>query len=64
VDSRPAGASVFVDGKLVGATPLVLETMGAGDHAIHLDREGYRRWATSIRVVSGERSKVSASLER
>ena len=64
VDSRPAGTSVFVDGRLVGTTPLVLETIAVGDHAVYLDRDGYRRWATSIRVLSGERSKVSASLER
>ena len=64
VDSRPVGTSVFVDGRLVGTTPLILETISVGDHAVHLDREGYRRWATSIRVMSGERSKVSASLER
>jgi hypothetical protein len=64
VDSRPPGASVFVDGKFVGTTPLVVETMGAGEHAIHLDREGYRRWATAVRVAAGERSRVAASLER
>jgi hypothetical protein len=55
---------VFIDGKLAGTTPLVLETISVGDHAVHLDRDGYRRWATSVRVVAGERSKVSASLER
>ena len=64
VDSRPAGANVFVDGRLIGTTPLVMETMSVGDHAIRLDREGYQRWATSVRIVSGERSRVAASLER
>src|SRR5439155_20223975 len=34
VDSRPAGANVFVDGRLIGTTPLVMETMSVGDHAI------------------------------
>ena len=64
VDSRPAGASVYVDGKLVGTTPLSLENMEAGEHAVHLERDGYRRWASSVRIVAGARNRVAASLER
>jgi hypothetical protein len=64
VDSRPTGANVFLDGKLIGTTPMVLETVSAGEHAIRLDADGYRRWATSVRVASGERNRVAASLER
>jgi hypothetical protein len=64
VDSRPAGASVYVDGRLVGTTPFVLETLKAGQYTIGLDIEGYKRWATTVRVTSGERSRVAASLER
>jgi serine/threonine protein kinase len=64
VESRPAGAKVFVDGKLMGNTPLVVQTLGAGEHALHLDIDGYHRWATSVRIVTGERSRVAASLER
>jgi hypothetical protein len=55
---------VFLDGKLIGTTPLVVSTVGVGEYAIRLDRDGYRRWATTVRIASGERSKVAASLER
>jgi hypothetical protein len=55
---------VFLDGKSIGHTPLVLSAAAAGDHAIHLQLAGHKRWATSVRVVSGERSRVAASLER
>ena len=64
VESRPAGASVFLDGRRVGTTPLVLGTVKAGQYTIGLDIDGYKRWATSVRVTSGERSRVAASLER
>ena len=64
VESRPPGASVFVDGRRVGTTPLVLDTVKAGQYTIGLDIDGYKRWATSVRVTSGERSRVAASLER
>lgn len=63
LDSRPAGASVFVDGRAVGKTPLLLESVEAGEHSIRLEQEGYRRWISSVRVAAGERVRVAASLE-
>lgn len=64
VESRPAGAMVFLDGKLAGTTPMALPSVTAGSHAIRLDYAGYRRWSASIRVVAGEQNRVTASLER
>jgi serine/threonine protein kinase len=64
VDSRPAGAAVFLDGRRVGTTPLVLDTLKVGDYTIGLDITGYKRWASTVKVTSGERSRVAASLER
>ena len=64
VDSRPAGATVYVDGRLVGTTPMSLTSVSAGSHAIRLEHDGYRRWSSSVRVVASEQSRVTASLER
>lgn len=64
VESRPAGANVFLDDKLVGRTPLQLDDVDAGEHAVRLELDGYRGWTSSVRVVAGERSRVAASLER
>ena len=64
VDSRPTGAQVFLDGKLVGTTPLSLPQVAAGEHAVRLEHDGYRRWSSSIRVGGGQRQRVTASLER
>jgi hypothetical protein len=64
VESRPAGAAVFLDGRLVGSTPLVVPDVAAGEHALHLDRDGYRRWSSAIRIVTTERNRVTASLDR
>ena len=64
VESRPAGASVYIDGRRVGTTPFVLETLKAGQYTIGLDLDGYKRWATTVRVTADERSRVAASLER
>ena len=64
VVSRPPGAAVFMDGKPVGTTPLTLQTVTAGTHAIRLEYEGYRRWTSAIRVVASEQNRITASLEK
>jgi hypothetical protein len=64
VDSRPTGAKVFVDGALVGTTPVALPAVAAGSHAIRLEHDGYRRWSSSVRIVASEQNRVTASLER
>jgi hypothetical protein len=64
VDSRPAGAKVYVDGTLAGTTPLSMQDVRAGEHAIRLEYDGYRRWSSSVRVVAAEQNRVTASLER
>lgn len=64
VESRPAGASVFLDGKLIGRTPLQVGEVAPGDHTVRLELDGYRRWLSSVHVVAGERGRVAASLDR
>ena len=64
VESKPPGAKVYVDDKLAGTTPLSLQNVPAGSHAVRLERDGYRRWSSSVRVVAAGRNRVTASLER
>ena len=64
VESRPAGASVYLDGRLVGVTPLSLPAVPAGEHTIRLELDGYQSWTSSVRVVATEANRVTASLER
>jgi hypothetical protein len=63
VDSRPMGASVYVDGRFVGTTPLSLSHLVAGNHTVRLERDGYQHWSSSVHVVAGEKNRVAASLE-
>jgi serine/threonine-protein kinase len=64
VESRPPGAKVFVDGRLVGTTPTSVAGLGAGEHAVRLEHEGYRNWSSSVRIEGSEPSRVTASLEK
>jgi serine/threonine-protein kinase len=60
--SRPPGAAVSIDGRASGITPLTLNTISPGEHRIRLERSGYQPWTTTIKVVSGERARIAASL--
>jgi hypothetical protein len=64
VESRPAGAQVWVDGALIGTAPLVLSRLGTGAHAVRLELPGYRPWFTSVTINPGEQARVAASLEQ
>ena len=63
VNTRPGGAEVYVEGRLVGATPLTLVDVAPGSYAIRLVRAGYREWAATIDVTAGQEVLVAASLE-
>jgi serine/threonine-protein kinase len=64
VESRPPGATVFIDGKRVGTTPMSLPSMAVGSHVVRLEMSGYKSWSNSVRVVAGEKNRVAASLEQ
>jgi hypothetical protein len=64
IESRPARASVTIDGKPSGTTPMLLDGLNPGEHMIQIDSTGYRRWTSSVRIVPGERTRIAASLER
>jgi serine/threonine protein kinase len=64
VDSLPRGAQVFVNGRAVGTTPLLVPEVAVGSQIVRLQLEDHRTWSTSVRVVAGQQVKVSGSLER
>lgn len=64
VDSRPRGAQVLVDGKLMGTTPVRIPEIRIGSHVVRLRLADHRDWTTSTRVTSGQESRVTGSLER
>jgi hypothetical protein len=64
VQSRPAGARVFVNDRLIGSTPLAIPGLRAGPATVRIELEGYRTWITTVRVNAGEQAKVAASLDR
>ena len=64
VDSRPQGATVFVDGKEVGVTPLRLDGQRVGSHHVQLVLTDHQTWTTTTKVEAQSVARVSGSLER
>jgi hypothetical protein len=64
VFSRPSGAEVFLDERLVGSTPLSLDEVAAGTHGVRIALPEHRAWVTSVNVTPGSSLRVAASLER
>jgi hypothetical protein len=62
IESRPAGASVLVNGKPSGTTPLTLNDLAPGDYRVTMSLQGFRDFATTVRVVAGERARAAARL--
>ena len=64
VDSRPRGAQVFINGRAVGNTPVLVPDVPVGSQIVRLELPDHRTWSTTTRVVAGQQVKVSGSLER
>lgn len=42
VEGTPAMASIYVDDKLVGKTPMIVSQLLAGEHKVRIEKEGYK----------------------
>jgi hypothetical protein len=62
ITSVPSGASVSINGKPVGVTPLKLTRQRAGSHAVQIAHEGFERWSSSVVVPADRVTQVSAEL--
>jgi hypothetical protein len=63
LESRPSGARVYVDGRPIGTTPVLVNNVRGGVRAVRFEMSGYRVWQTRVEVVPGQRARVAASLE-
>jgi hypothetical protein len=67
VSSSPGGASVKLDGNLVGQTPysgsMKLNNIQAGSHTVDLSMGGYETYTTTVTVSANTVSEVSAILQ-
>ena len=62
VSTVPAGAAVYVDGELQGATPVALEGLPAGDHRVRVVKPGYLENSRVVGLRSGVAKNLSLEL--
>ena len=62
VESRPTGATVLINGRPAGTTPVTLGDLAPGSYTVQLQLADFRPISTTVRVVAGERARVAASL--
>ena len=63
IESGPLGARVFINGEAAGVTPLVLTEVPVGSRAIRLEADDHNSWSSTVRVVAGQETRVSATLD-
>jgi len=63
VNSRPSGARVFVNGRSVGRTPLVLRNQTAGSRAVRVALDGYVPWSSAVQVIADTETHLRAELK-
>jgi len=62
IESRPSGAAVTLNGKPSGTTPLTINDLAPGEYRVTMRLAGHRDFATTVRVVAGERARAAARL--
>jgi serine/threonine-protein kinase len=62
VESRPAGATVALDGRAAGVTPLTIASVAPGRHTVVIAAAGMKPVTSTVDVKAGERARVAASL--
>jgi serine/threonine-protein kinase len=63
VVSTPPGASVSVDGRPVGTTPLTGLKLRPGKRRLEVALEGHETWAETVDVAAGESGRIEVRLE-
>ena len=62
VRASEEGASIRIDGTIIGASPLPAQTIAGGVHTVTVDKEGFIRFARDVEVSEGQRAELDAQL--
>lgn len=63
IESSAPNAEVFVDGKLIGTTPIAELPLAAITHVIEIRKHGFAPWKREVTVIEGAVSRIVAELE-
>lgn len=63
IESTPTFAMAYIDGKMVGETPLLIKEILIGTHEVKLTKEGHEDYVETITITKGVRKQVKAMME-
>lgn len=64
ITSTPEGATVLVDGKVAGVTPVTLNAIAAGTHQVDIQAPDYQTNSLSVNVKAGETASLAPILQK
>jgi hypothetical protein len=62
INTTPAGAEVWIDNEMKGASPAVISGLSPGTHALMLRKTGYQNISTTFIIESGQTRDYSTGL--
>ena len=64
INSRPGDADIWLDGKKIGTTPMLVDEVQIGAHALKITKQGYNDFSQSVNVDDGQQTTVEARLTK
>jgi tetratricopeptide (TPR) repeat protein len=64
IHALPAGASIAVDGRTIGVSPMKPYFLAAGSHVLEVSAEGYRPSRKELLITAGAPLTVSVTLDK
>jgi len=64
ITSTPEGATVLIDGKVAGVTPVTLNAIAAGTHQVDIQAPDYQTNSLSVNVKAGETASLAPLLQK
>ncbi|GAX59732.1 hypothetical protein SCALIN_C04_0220 [Candidatus Scalindua japonica] len=61
--SEPSDATILIDGRKTGTTPLIITGPDPGNHLVEIRKEGFENWSESIKIVKTNQSSLKAVLQ-
>ena len=64
INSTPAMADIYIDGKKMGQTPQMVSDLLVGQHQVRISKQGYSDYNSTLTVKEGETSMLTAKLDK
>jgi hypothetical protein len=64
VKGSPSKASVYVDGEMVGTSPLIVNDLLIGEHEVKVEKDGCAVWKKTVTIAENEECIAKYELEK